>query len=621
MASRFFWAITAILAFFCAPAFSAQAPDQKTEAPPAISAELLTQILDQEQLWLEAVQKTPMIVVFKPADQLKADSRREKWSLHVLALQEKAHSNRAWKSYWEKQRDILEKLLPLYALAMDQAGDDTLAAEKERISNIRDGLARWLDLCNKKMINQDVYLNAIDIEKDAYDSRLELMLPGKAGATGESGNEDTKIQMIRADDDKPTAYQKHENKLHELQRQRDMQLSKQQEALNDADLMLKLLDAGKVLLQAQQADLDLADFERSIADGQFKATAKDKQWNRNWKTVLAKVDEKLITLKQVMENQESQISRLTSEKNYNQAVVQIKGERAKDLEGQIEAHKKKTYKALLLTARDIALRKGLIVIAYLLAALICMRLIKSAGRMAINRASDDDPDTKSDQEQRAETLVSVFSSVGRGAIYIIFALLLLDTLGVNIGPLMGAFAIFGLAVSFGSQNLVKDFVNGFFILLEHQLSVGDVVEVAGESGTVERISLRRIMIRDAKGVSYTIPNSQVTKVANMTHGWARAIVNVGVSYNDDLRKVKDVYNDVGRKMYEDPSWNCHLLEAPIFLGVTELGDSAVVVRVWGKVVPQSQWSVERELNLRLKEASDANGIEIPFPQRVVELKK
>jgi small conductance mechanosensitive channel len=160
-------------------------------------------------------------------------------------------------------------------------------------------------------------------------------------------------------------------------------------------------------------------------------------------------------------------------------------------------------------------------------------------------------------------------------------------------------------------------VNGFFILVENQYSVGDWVKIDSHEGTVEQINIRSTRLRSVTGVLQIIPNGTITTVENMTRDWSRFRCHVGVSYDTDIDLAERICNEVGAAMYADPALNNKLLEAPTFIGVTELADSAVVVRSQAKTRAGEQWGLEREMNRRLKKAFEEAGIEIPFPQQVV----
>ena len=620
---KFVLIITALL--LC-PAFAvAQEQPPEPTPPPEVSKELLTKVEQMEKDWLEAVKKQPKIVVFEGMTKQQSPTREEFWRSHLIELRDKAQSNRAWYEYWKHQGELTKALSDAYREVLTQAAEhENLKKIKETYSNRLEGIAAWSKLAGEKVENQDRYLNAMETETEAYEDRLDAAVYEKAAVDENGGKDDDKDEetvFLKSEADQNTPYRAHKEKLAVLESRRKHHLEKKEEAENDAKFATKLIEAAEQMLTAADADLKLAEREHEIAKQQITSALYDKQWRNAWKTIEDGVETKLETLRKVLTNQEQSVTTLKQDRAYYEAVGTIKSERAEDVAKQIELLKKDTIRVVLVTIKEIALRKGLIIIAYLLVAFVAVKLIRIAGKVAIEKASDNDADTQTDIEQRVGTLVSVFSSVGKTAVYIIVPLLMLDALGVNVGPLMGAFAIFGLAISFGSQSLVKDVVNGFFMLLEHQFSQGDVVEVAGISGVVEKISLRRVVLRDVKGTLHSIPNNQIAQVSNMTHGWARAIVHVGVGYGTDLVHTQTVFNEVGRKMYEDPEWQEKLMEAPSVVGITELGDSAVVFRVWCKTNPFDQWAIERELNWRLKAACDEAGIEIPFPQRVVEIKK
>jgi small conductance mechanosensitive channel len=224
-----------------------------------------------------------------------------------------------------------------------------------------------------------------------------------------------------------------------------------------------------------------------------------------------------------------------------------------------------------------------------------------------------------DQGQRVATIARVAAQAITLVIYIATSLLVLDALTVDIGPILGGAAIFGLAISFGSQSLVKDVVSGFFILLENQYAVGDVVNINGQSGGVEKVTLRRTVLRNAKGEVHNLTNGSITSVTNMTQGWARVVMHLGVAYGTDIEYVESVVNEVGEAMYAEEEWRSKLTEKPSFVGVTAFGESEVTIRVWCKTKTFQNWSVERELNIRLKTAFEKADIEIPFPKRDINL--
>jgi small conductance mechanosensitive channel len=221
------------------------------------------------------------------------------------------------------------------------------------------------------------------------------------------------------------------------------------------------------------------------------------------------------------------------------------------------------------------------------------------------------------QEQRARTLVSLFRSIGRVIIGILFLFMLLGAVGVNLGPLLAGAGVIGLAVSFGAQSLVKDVISGLFILIENQFGVGDVIRIEGVSGAVERMTLRVVVLRDVEGVVHIVPNGQITKVSNTTRSWSRVVLDVGVAYKEDPDRVIGVLRDIGREMWEDPEWRPLMLEPPEVPGVESFADSSVNIRMWAKTLPLKKWDVGRELRKRIKMRFDRESIEIPFPHQTV----
>lgn len=267
------------------------------------------------------------------------------------------------------------------------------------------------------------------------------------------------------------------------------------------------------------------------------------------------------------------------------------------------------------TARQYGVR---IVIIWLLALAAWFALRLVAGRI-IARADDGDAATLTYDEKRAQTIAGLLQGAGRIVILVFAAILTLDVF-MDIGPLLAGAGVIGLAVSFGSQSLVKDMISGFFILSENQFDIGDVIEVAGLSGAVERITLRVVHLRDLEGVLHIVPNGQITTVSNKTRGWSRAVVDIGVGYGSDIDQALDILRDEARRFGEDPAWRTRLDGDPEVVGVQLLGDSAVTLRVMIRTQPGMQWEVAREFRRRAKKRLDREGIEIPFPQRTVHVR-
>jgi len=222
-----------------------------------------------------------------------------------------------------------------------------------------------------------------------------------------------------------------------------------------------------------------------------------------------------------------------------------------------------------------------------------------------------------DEEDRAETLVGVFRNTSSLLILGGGVLMLLDEVGIPIVPLMGGAAVFGLAVAFGAQNLIKDYFSGFMVLLEDQYAVNDVIRVGPIEGKVERISLRITVLRDVTGVVHFIPHGTITTVSNLTHGFSRAFFEIGVAYKEDADRVMSVLEDLARELRADPEFGPLILEDPEMLGVDAFGESSVVIKFYLDTKPLKQGIVKRELLRRIKRRFDQLGIEIPFPHRTV----
>jgi small-conductance mechanosensitive channel len=215
-------------------------------------------------------------------------------------------------------------------------------------------------------------------------------------------------------------------------------------------------------------------------------------------------------------------------------------------------------------------------------------------------------------KKRTDTLSSVFIETGMVLVGIIGIFMIISELGINIAPALAGLGIAGIAVGFGAQSLVKDVFNGTLILLENQYGIGDVVQIAGISGLVEDITLRRTVLRDLDGIVHSIPNSEIGVASNYTKEWSRVNMNISVGYGEDLDHVIEVINRVGKEMAKDPDWAPRILKAPEVLRVDDFGDSGIAIKILGDTKPLAQWDVMGELRLRLKKVFDKEGIEIPW---------
>jgi moderate conductance mechanosensitive channel len=221
--------------------------------------------------------------------------------------------------------------------------------------------------------------------------------------------------------------------------------------------------------------------------------------------------------------------------------------------------------------------------------------------------------------QRAETLGALLKSIASFVIWLIAALMALGTLGINMGPLIAGAGIVGVAVGFGSQNLVRDFLSGIFMLLEDQYGVGDVIDLGDASGTVEGVGLRTTRARDVDGVLWHVPNGEIRRVGNKSQGWSRALLDIEMAYSNDLPTAMRVIKQTADELWRDEEFAPLILEEPEVWGVEALSPNGVVVRLVVKTRPLEQWKVQRELRARIKAAFERDGIELPVTAQAVVL--
>ena len=260
------------------------------------------------------------------------------------------------------------------------------------------------------------------------------------------------------------------------------------------------------------------------------------------------------------------------------------------------------------------LRIVIIAVAAYVLNLIISRIIIKAVRVAVfaDKGESDDAEKK-----REKTLILIFNGAVRIVIIIVTIMMILQEVSLEIGPLLAGAGIAGLALGFGGQYLIRDIITGLFLILENQYRIGDVVNIDGTGGAVVDISLRKTTLRDLNGTVHHIPHGTITKVSNLSKDWARVNLDMGVAYDTDLDKLIEVINRTGIEMAEDPDYKDSIITPPKFLRVDEFADSAIVVKILGETKALKQWEVTGEFRKRLKKAFDKEGIEIPFPQRVV----
>ena len=221
--------------------------------------------------------------------------------------------------------------------------------------------------------------------------------------------------------------------------------------------------------------------------------------------------------------------------------------------------------------------------------------------------------TDGEAQKRIDTLSAVIKYVMSILIFLVAGMMILKEIGIDIGPMLAAAGVVGLAIGFGAQKLVEDVISGFFILLEDQIRVGDVVDVGGKSGLVEKVNLRMVILRDAAGNVHYVRNSQINIVTNMTKDYSRYVFEVGVAYRENVDEVIELLKQIDEGMRNDPDFKDDILEPLEIQGLDRFADSAVIIKARTKTKPIRQWAVGREFNKRMKKLFDEKNIEIPFP--------
>jgi small conductance mechanosensitive channel len=254
---------------------------------------------------------------------------------------------------------------------------------------------------------------------------------------------------------------------------------------------------------------------------------------------------------------------------------------------------------------------GVTIVVVLLLALVLLKIAQLLSSKVTSVLVKKRPDGES--KKRAETLSGVVRNVFVVMIWAIAIMVVLSEVGIEIGPILAAAGIVGLAVGFGAQDLVKDVINGFFILLEDQIRVGDVVQIAGKGGLVEKVNLKMTILRDLQGHVHFIPNGSIDTVTNMTKEFSFYLFEFGVAYREDVDHVIEVIKQVDEDIRNDENYKYEILEPIEIFGLDKFADSAIIIKARIKTMPIKQWHVGREYNRRIKKAFDEKDIEIPFP--------
>jgi moderate conductance mechanosensitive channel len=275
------------------------------------------------------------------------------------------------------------------------------------------------------------------------------------------------------------------------------------------------------------------------------------------------------------------------------------------------------FQVVILTAAQFPLRLGVVFLVTYVAIRLIYALIDRFTTTLISSGALLTPESSERLQLRVSTFSGVTKSIATGICIGVGFLLALVSLGIDIVPLLAGASLVGVAVSLASQNLIKDAINGFLIILEDQYALGDVINVGNVGGLVENLNLRMTQLRDSEGRLITIPNSEIKVVANLSSRWSRADLTIPIAYQADIEKALKLIENIGLEMDKDPQWERQILETPQVLGIDQFGDRGLIIRVWIKTQPLKQWDVAREFRRRLKVALDQAGISISVPQQAI----
>jgi small conductance mechanosensitive channel len=239
-------------------------------------------------------------------------------------------------------------------------------------------------------------------------------------------------------------------------------------------------------------------------------------------------------------------------------------------------------------------------------------LMNRLSRFLIDRAAKTEKLTM-EKEKRVTTINNIFKRVAFLVFWGIGLMILLGQLGVNIAPILTGLGVFGLAVSFGAQTLVKDIISGIFILIENQIRVGDVAIINGVGGLVEEINLRTTVLRDLEGIVHVFPNGFINTLSNMTKEWSACVLDINIAYKEDPERVMEIMKEVEEDLRKDAEYGDLILEPMEIFGLDSFADSSMVIKGRIRTLPLKQWTIARQYRIRLKKAFDKNKIEIPFP--------
>lgn len=285
-----------------------------------------------------------------------------------------------------------------------------------------------------------------------------------------------------------------------------------------------------------------------------------------------------------------------------------------------------------------ALKILLVIVLTELAVFIAKRIIRSSAKRLVSRAAQLDeqlitsltemsgpvrPQTAqmkaARNQQRVHALMAVLTSIITVIIRLIGLFTVLGVLGINLGPLIAGAGIAGIALGFGAQSMVKDFLSGMLMLFEDQFGVGDVIDVGEASGVVEAVSLRTTRLRSVNGTVWHVPNGEIRRVGNMSQNWSRTVLDINVSYESDVSRAIEVLEHLLKDFAAEPEWTTKLIGPPEVLGIEDLSSTSVIIRLMVTTIPAQQWQVGRELRMRVKKSLDEAGIVIPHPSPTAQI--
>jgi small-conductance mechanosensitive channel len=272
---------------------------------------------------------------------------------------------------------------------------------------------------------------------------------------------------------------------------------------------------------------------------------------------------------------------------------------------------------LLKTVSSWLTTSGIKIIGILIALIILSQMSKWIVKWLERFIREKDPLQAVEAKKRAQTLGKILRHALLTVIAFIAVLTILGEVGIQLGPLLATAGIGAVALGFGAQSLVKDVISGFFIILEDQYRIGDAINVAGVSGLVESVNLRKTVLRDLEGRVHTIPNGEIKVVTNLSKEWSRAVVDIGISYREDIDHIITLLSEIGKELANEEPYKSAILEPMEILGVEQFKESEIIIRMIVKTVPLKQWEVSRELRRRIKNRFDEKGIQIPFPHRLL----